>query len=99
MTDIIENQECSIFKSKYYSNPEYKKKHIAYISEKIKCECGTTTARCNMYKHIQTAKHKQMMDLINKSKQQPQSQTEERDMFNKKNLENLAFLLNRILST
>jgi hypothetical protein len=102
MTDIIEKTESSIFKTKYYSNPEYKKKHIAYVSEKITCECGTKTARCNMYKHIQTNKHKQLMELINKTKESPPpappQQTTERDMFNKKNLESIVFLISKILS-
>jgi hypothetical protein len=42
----------------YYEDPEYKKRHLAYISEKVKCPvCNISIARCNMSKHKRTKKH------------------------------------------
>jgi hypothetical protein len=51
------------FKTRYYNNnEEYRKKHLAYVNEKIKCECGCITSRCNLTKHKRTAKHLQFME-------------------------------------
>lgn len=53
------------FKEKYTSDPDYKAKHMKYISEKLECECGCMVMRVAMAKHKRTAKH----DKLVKSKQ------------------------------
>lgn len=51
------NKKAKTFKD-YYADPEYRRKHLAYISERVKCnDCGIETARCNMSKHKKTVKH------------------------------------------
>lgn len=45
----------------YYADPEFKKKHNTYMLEKVDCECGFTTARCNMTKHKKGRNHKKRM--------------------------------------
>jgi hypothetical protein len=67
MEDQEQKKKCKTFKE-YYSNPEFKEKHKAYINEKIKCdECGNSVSRVNMAKHKKTNKCKNLK-LKNKSK-------------------------------
>jgi len=47
----------SYFKNRYDSDPAYRAKHLAYVSEKVTCPCGTKTSRCNMSKHLKSQKH------------------------------------------
>lgn len=48
----------SEFTAKYYSNPEYKQKHLKYVLEKVPCEiCGVDVARCYLAKHKRSKKH------------------------------------------
>lgn len=55
------NRGYRTFKQKY-QDPEYKRKHLEYISTKIKCECGIETVRCNIAKHRRTYIHKRIME-------------------------------------
>lgn len=41
----------------YYSDPEYKKKHLEQQAEKIICDCGVTIAKYNLSRHKKTQKH------------------------------------------
>jgi ribosomal protein L2 len=49
----------SSIKKNYYTDPEYKKRHLKYMSTKIPCSdgCGTITARYNMHHHRKCYKH------------------------------------------
>lgn len=54
----------SSFKKFYDENPEYKRKHLNKMLEKVTCPvCGTVTARSNLTKHKQTYKHKYMENI------------------------------------
>ena len=46
----------------YYQDPEFKKRHLAYIKEKIICECGTKISKHNKYRHLKSDKHKRIMN-------------------------------------
>eukprot|EP00734_Pompholyxophrys_sp_LG126_P000103 Pompholyxophrys_sp_v1_NODE_6_length_8036_cov_9.951134.p6 type:complete len:107 gc:universal NODE_6_length_8036_cov_9.951134:1824-1504(-) len=46
----------------YYADPEYKERHLAYLNEKVECECGLVTARNYLWKHRKTNKHKKKID-------------------------------------
>jgi len=48
------NNDLNKTKKIIEDNPSYDKK---YFLTKIKCECGVSTARCNMSKHRKTEKH------------------------------------------
>jgi len=54
--------EISAFK-KYYNNPEFRKKHLEYCSEKIKCECGAMICRNSFTHHRKTKKHQELLKL------------------------------------
>jgi len=43
-------------------NQEKKEQHKQYMLEKIKCPCGTVTARCNMTTHRKTNKHQHWVE-------------------------------------
>ncbi len=47
----------------YYDDPEFRVSVNAYKAEKIKCECGSSTSRSNLYHHKKTQKH---IDWVNK---------------------------------
>lgn len=57
----------STFK-KYYEDPEFKKKHLEKMSEKIKCDCGFMTARCNLSRHKKSHIHIKKMEKAGKLK-------------------------------
>ena len=42
----------------YYADPDFKKKHLAHMCERIICQCGSELARSNMSNHRKTTKHK-----------------------------------------
>ena len=46
----------------YYQDPEFKKRHLAYIKEKVICECGTKISKHNKYRHLNSEKHKRIME-------------------------------------
>ena len=48
----------------YYSKPEYKARHLAYVRAKVTCKCGKLVQRCNMTKHCRTKKHKMFIQFL-----------------------------------
>jgi hypothetical protein len=69
MEDIIEKKDdmkvTRTFKD-YYADPEYKKRHLAYVLEKVECNiCNTMVARCNMSKHKNSMRHKRIQQALN----------------------------------
>jgi hypothetical protein len=57
------------FAEHYNSDPDFRKKHLAKMCEKVKCECGFVTARCNMSRHKKSHLHIEKMEKINKEKE------------------------------
>lgn len=53
---------------KYKTDPEFKKKHLAMMCEKIKCECGRTVTRGNLATHKKTSVHKHYDETKNLTK-------------------------------
>ncbi len=54
---------------KHYYSKWYKKnreKQLAYLSEKVTCDCGASVGRGNMSNHCKTKKHKLLMSEVNK---------------------------------
>ena len=47
----------------YYADPEFKEKHLKYITEKLPCECGCMVTRVNWLRHAKTNKHKKLMEM------------------------------------
>lgn len=70
--DTIESKEekkrlaqKGYFKHCYYSNPEYKEKHLKKMREKVLCEiCNVKIARSTMTNHKRTNKHKLSMEIF-----------------------------------
>lgn len=54
--------KTSSFKERYDNDPEFKAKHIKYMTEKKECDCGDMVARNNMIRHLQTRRHEQGVD-------------------------------------
>jgi hypothetical protein len=54
---------------KHYYSRWYKKnraKQLAYLCEKVTCDCGASVGRGNMSNHCKTKKHRLLMSEINK---------------------------------
>jgi hypothetical protein len=49
------------FKEYYDTDPEFKKNHLQYMSERITCECGLTSSRNNLPRHRKGARHAKEM--------------------------------------
>ena len=66
----VENVENA--KKNYYADPEYREKHLAYVKEKIECECGKMVCRCYMAAHQRKPVHQKRMAkiLIEKQKKE-----------------------------
>jgi len=68
----MSNKDCFSkrpeYVKRYYSNwyQRNKAKHLAYLSEKITCDCGTDVTRGNLSKHRLSNKHKLLMSEVNK---------------------------------
>jgi hypothetical protein len=43
--------------SEYYSDPLYRKQHLAKFGAKTTCECGSVVAKYNLSNHKKTKKH------------------------------------------
>lgn len=54
------------FKDYYNSNPEFRKRHIKKMQEKVKCECGMTMQKSNTSRHRKGQKHILLMEVIRK---------------------------------
>jgi hypothetical protein len=59
-----EPKATSQYMLKYYSDPEYKKRHNTYMMQRVGCVCGATTSRSNATKHRASKQHKLTMDLF-----------------------------------
>jgi hypothetical protein len=53
------------FKDYYNSDPEFRRRHLDYISERVPCECGFVTSRCNLSKHRRCRNHARRMGIQN----------------------------------
>jgi len=56
------------FMDRYHNDPEYRKKHINKMCEKIECDCGSIISRSNMTNHKRSGKHQQWVDENTKIK-------------------------------
>ena len=53
--------------TEYYADPEYRRKHQAYMKTKISCpECGRVTVRSNMAAHKRTLRHAEVAKISGK---------------------------------
>ena len=50
----------------YYADPEFKRKHLERMREKVSCPCGMVTSRSNRAKHQKTEKHKLILTILQK---------------------------------
>ena len=48
---VVEKKQRKKFKE-YYADPEFKKRHLEYVNEKIECACGRSISRSNYSKHL-----------------------------------------------
>lgn len=55
------------FKEKYDTDPDFKKKHIKYCVEKLKCECGCMVMRSNLSTHRKSKKHLHIVSMLQKN--------------------------------
>jgi hypothetical protein len=56
----------------YYSDPEYKAKHLAYVKAKIVCPvCNKLVSRSNLGHHNKTEIHKKRAEVLKNSKPKP----------------------------
>ena len=49
------------FKDYYQEDEEFKKKHNAYMLEKIECPCGATISRCYKTRHLKSKLHQKRL--------------------------------------
>ena len=61
MTEEENKKQSKQFKE-YYSDPEFKKKHLKYIKEKVECSCGKQISRSNMSTHVKTKLHQKRLN-------------------------------------
>jgi len=61
MSDTEKKTGSKTFKE-YYADPEFKKKHLAYVKEKVMCDCGKEISRSNMSAHVKTKLHQKKLD-------------------------------------
>ena len=56
--EIVEDKKKKFcFKEYYNSNPEFKKRHLAKLAEKVLCSCGKTCSKGRYAKHLMTTLH------------------------------------------
>lgn len=55
------------FKEKYDTDLDFKKKHIKYCVEKLKCECGCMVMRSNLSTHRKSKKHLHIVSMLQKN--------------------------------
>lgn len=67
------------FKEYYDEDPEFRKKHLEKLNEKIECECGFVTARCNISRHRKSHLHENKMQKIGKIFELKQDKQELKD--------------------
>ena len=49
----------------YYADPEFRKRHLRYMSEKVPCDCGFQCRRSYMTRHKRTNKHNRLLKQKN----------------------------------
>jgi hypothetical protein len=61
MQEIKNDEKKEIKKGKtfkdYYQDPEFKRRHIEKLKEKVECPCGMVVTKSNMSQHRKTKKH------------------------------------------
>ncbi len=50
------------FKQYYDEDPEFRKRHLQRMLEKVPCECGFVTRRNNLSKHRKSRNHEKRME-------------------------------------
>lgn len=60
---LRKQSQAGYFKTRYYSNPEYRQKHKEKLMVPIECDCGTTVTKCNLGQHKKTKKHLYLMEI------------------------------------
>lgn len=63
------NNKHKSFTDYYNNDPEFRKKHLDKLKEKIECPCGFITARCNLSRHKKSHIHINKMLKINRIKE------------------------------
>jgi len=58
----------------YYQNDEFKEKHLEYIKEKIKCECGSDVSRVSLARHKRSNMHIKNMNNLKTNKEYDEEQ-------------------------
>ena len=69
----MSDKKYKTFTDYYNEDEEFRKKHLARLNEKVTCECGFVTARCNLSRHKKSHLHTDKMvniDRINKIKEE-----------------------------
>ena len=64
--EIIEPKIFS-FKEYYGNNPEFRAKHIQYMSQHIECTCGQSIIRSYKSRHMRTPAHNKRINNIKNS--------------------------------
>jgi hypothetical protein len=48
----------------YHNDSEFRKRHLDKLKEKVECECGFVTARCNLSRHKKSHLHIEKIEKI-----------------------------------
>lgn len=56
------SKSTKTFKQYYHEDPEFRKRHLKKMLEKVPCECGFVTARNNLSKHRKSRNHQRRME-------------------------------------
>lgn len=83
-SDSKSSESQSTFK-KYYNNPEWRKRYLAYIKERIQCECGAMVQRVQVSRHKKRKKHIRLV----------KEKMEKQKMLTNKQMENEIAKLNK----
>lgn len=66
---MTDKDKYKTFVDYYHSDPEFRQKHLDKLKEKIICECGFVTARCNLSRHRKSHLHINKIEKINRIKE------------------------------
>jgi len=66
--DMKKVSQKGVFK-KYYADPKFREKHLAYMKTKIPCECEKMVTRVNLNRHKKSHIHKDRMKKLNQLEQ------------------------------
>lgn len=87
---MTEVKTIKTFKEKYSTDEEFKKRHLAYVKEKIECECGKMIARSNMVTHKKSHLH------INRCKVKEAENMKEKEVEDETDLEEMKKLVKEL---